>query len=156
MMAFACISIGSNIGDSSEHVNQAIQCLDKLPDSQLLAHSKLYGTKPWGRKNQADFINAAAAIETALPPLDLLDELQKVEHQHGRERATKWGPRTLDLDIICYDQTTMKHPRLVLPHAYFSQRSFVLEPLNEICPDHKIAGHSVQYWLDQLQAEDKN
>lgn len=157
-MAFACISIGSNLAQPKKQVTSGINTLSTLPQSTLIAQSKLTRTKPWGKEDQPDFVNAVAALNTALTPLALLDELQKIEHSHGRERSIHWGPRTLDLDIICYDQLQLQHPRLTLPHPHFHQRAFVLEPLCELFPDHVINGKSAQQWLAQLREkeQDKN
>lgn len=155
-MALALISIGSNMNEPDQQVNSALTSLGQLPESELIASSRLFHTKPWGRQEQPDFVNAAAALTTTLEPLGLLDQLQQIEDAHGRKRQVKWGPRTLDLDIICYDQLQLNHPRLILPHPYFRERAFVLEPLSELFPNHLILEKPVQYWLNQLLSSNKN
>ena len=97
--------------------------------------SRLYRSKPIGPQDQPDFINAVACIQTHLTPLDLLDTLQSIEQQHGRIKQRHWGERCIDLDIILYDQTTMHHNRLILPHKEARSRSFVMFPLLEIAPE---------------------
>lgn len=161
-MALACISIGSNLNKPREQVTRAIDLLSSIPLTSVLSCSNLYETEPWGAgigegeeiKDQPNFINAIAGLQTELEPLELLDELQNIENIQGRIRDKKWGPRVLDLDIICYDQLSLNHPRLKLPHPYFSERSFVLEPLFELYPELQIAGKTVFQWRKNLQEKE--
>lgn len=130
----AFVGLGSNLDHPIEQVETALQELGKLPQSQLAAASPLYRSRPLGPP-QPDYINAVATLHTRLEPLELLDQLQELEHQHKRERREHWGPRTLDLDLLMYDATIMDHPRLQLPHPELHRRNFVLYPLADVAPD---------------------
>lgn len=130
------IGIGSNQADPIKQAKQAIEALKNLPNSQLLICSKLYSSTPMGPQDQPDYVNAVAKIETQLTALALLDELQKIELNQGRERKeNRWGPRTLDLDIILYADQQINTPRLTIPHYGMKVREFVLYPLFEIAPE---------------------
>jgi len=136
------IGIGSNLADPVQQVLSALNKLGHLKDSQLLSHSSLYQTEPVGDIKQDDFINAVACLQTQLKPMALLLELQAIEHAFYRNRQTeqKWGPRTLDLDIILYDNLYQNDTHLTLPHPEMHHRLFVLKPLREISEDLYIAG----------------
>jgi 2-amino-4-hydroxy-6-hydroxymethyldihydropteridine diphosphokinase len=118
----------------------------------LLARSSDYATPPWGDEQQARFINACVEIETGLDPHALLFTLHKIEKKFGRDRTkeTRWGPRTLDLDLIAYDDVSIQKPELTLPHPRLFERAFVLVPLAEIVPDRVIAGCSISAALARL------
>ncbi|RUR30809.1 2-amino-4-hydroxy-6-hydroxymethyldihydropteridine diphosphokinase [Vreelandella andesensis] len=131
-MSLAYIGLGSNLDNPLEHVLQALRELGELPLCQLVAHSSLHATRPVGPQDQPDFINAVAALKTKLSPLALLDQLQALEQRHRRRRLRHWGPRTLDLDMLLYDQDTITHPRLAVPHPHMHKRAFVLAPLEEL------------------------
>lgn len=137
----AYIGLGSNMGDPVAQVREALDELAHLPVSRLLAVSSLYRSAPVGKLDQPDFINAVALIETALTPRDLLKSLLEIEHYHGRVREYRDGPRTLDLDILLYDDLQCSDAQLTLPHPRMHQRAFVLQPLCEIAPDCSLAGH---------------
>lgn len=129
------IGIGSNLDDPEKHVRRAILQLGELPHSSLLRSSSLYRSKPMGPRDQPDYINAVASIMTSLAPLALLDELQAIEAEHGRIRTgLRWGPRTLDLDILLFGEKLLNLPRLTVPHPGLHERAFVLYPLHEIDP----------------------
>jgi len=128
----AYIGVGANLCDPKAQVMRAFEAMAALPDSQLLRASSLYQSKPMGPQDQPDYINAVVALRTALPPLELLDALQQIEQQQGRERKRHWGERTLDLDILLYGEQVISHPRLIVPHYGMQQREFVLLPLAEI------------------------
>ena len=115
-----------------DQVQQAIQELADLPHCQLLKASSLYASKPMGPQDQPDYINAVVHLGTDLEPIALLDTLQELEHLHRRVRKQHWGPRTLDLDILLYNQETIDQVRLQVPHPGLAQRNFVLYPLAEI------------------------
>ncbi len=134
------IALGSNLDDPEFQVRRAFEELARLPSSRLLAHSSLYRSGPIGLLDQPDFINAVAHIETALGPHDLLDALLKIEHRHGRVRESSNAPRTLDLDMLMYDDLQCDERCLILPHPRMHQRAFVLQPLLEIAPDCRIPG----------------
>ncbi|MDP2751525.1 MAG: 2-amino-4-hydroxy-6-hydroxymethyldihydropteridine diphosphokinase, partial [Rhodocyclaceae bacterium] len=134
-MSRAFVALGSNLGDSTHTINEAIKALTALRDSSLVAISSLYQTAPVGLQNQPDFINAVAAIDTHQSPLALLDALFDIEARFRRVRSIKNAPRTLDLDLLLYGDTVMKSPTLTLPHPRLHERAFVLMPLLEIAPD---------------------
>lgn len=130
------IGLGSNVsgpwGSPREAVLRALRELDRN-GTQLVIASRLVETAPFGRVNQPSFVNAAAAIATAMPPEALMRHLHDLEHQAGRRRRTRWGPRTLDLDLLDY-HGLVRHGRLELPHPGIAERDFVLTPLMEIAP----------------------
>jgi 2-amino-4-hydroxy-6-hydroxymethyldihydropteridine diphosphokinase len=137
----AYIALGSNLGDSKKQLQDAIAALAELPHTQLLARSHFYRTPPWGVANQPDFLNAVIVLETPLLPHDLLDALLDIERAAGRERnGERWGPRTLDLDLLHVAGRTVNDERLTLPHPHIAERAFVLLPLNELAPDLDIPG----------------
>ena len=130
------LGLGSNLAQPAEQLQAALDALAELPDSQLIAVSSLYASKPLGPADQPDYVNAVAALDTALEPLQLLDRLQQIELQQGRQRkAERWGPRTLDLDILLFGQELIDLPRLQVPHYHMQERPFVLYPLAEIAPE---------------------
>lgn len=130
----AWIALGGNIGDVAESFRQTRQTLDKHPQCSVQKQSLLYQTPPMGPEGQDDYLNAMLLLDTSLPPLDVLDLLQSIEQQHGRVRHIHWGARTLDLDIIAYDDVIMQQTRLTIPHPYMHQRQFVLRPMCDISP----------------------
>ena len=130
------IGIGSNQADPIKQAKQAILALKKLPKTQLIICSSLYCSTPMGPQDQPDYINAVAKLDTQLLPLDLLSALQKIELDQGRVRKdNRWGPRTLDLDIILYGDQQINDERLIVPHYGMKVREFVLYPLFEIAAD---------------------
>lgn len=133
-MTLAWIGLGSNLDDPAEQVRQALEHLDRLPDTRLILRSRLYGSTPVGPADQPDFINAVAAIDTGLPPETLLDELQALETAAGRQRTRHWGERTLDLDILLYGEQRIDTARLQVPHPEMTRRAFVLIPLADTEP----------------------
>lgn len=131
----AWIGLGSNLDTPVRHVRTALGELAALPVTRLVAASSLYAGGPVGPHDQPDFINAVAALETRLSPLALLDQLQALEQRHRRVRERHWGPRTLDLDLLIYNDCMLVSPRLVLPHPQLLSRAFVIVPLAEIAPE---------------------
>ncbi len=139
--ARACIALGSNLGDPVRQVREAAHALDALPASRRLAMSSLYVSAPLGGMAQPDYINAVAILRTHLPPLKLLRCLQEIETRQGRVRSgRRWEARTLDLDLLLYDDLRLRDTELTLPHPGLAQRNFVLYPLFEIAPDLDIPG----------------
>jgi len=139
--ARAYIGIGSNLDDPIRQVRRAFQALTGILASGCVARSPLYRTAPvGGPPGQPDYINAVAALDTGLTPQQLLMVLRTLELGHGRTRSVRWGPRTLDLDLLLYDQLTSDDPWLTLPHPRLHQRAFVLYPLYDIAPDLNIPG----------------
>ncbi len=131
----AWIGLGSNLEDPLAQVSTALQELKLLPDTTLAARSSLYRSDPVGPPGQPDYINAVAALDTRLEPEALLDALQAIEQMHQRVRKIHWGPRTLDLDLLLYGDQVISTPRLTVPHAYMTERNFVLWPLAELAPE---------------------
>src|SRR5712672_1951974 len=154
-MANIIIALGGNVGDVRATFEKAIADICSSAQAVLLARSSDYATPPWGDEQQARFINACIEIDTSLDPHALLFTLHKIETKFGRDRASerRWGPRTLDLDLIAYDDVSIEKPELTLPHPRLFERAFVLVPLAEIVPDRIIAGHSVTAALAQLSTE---
>jgi 2-amino-4-hydroxy-6-hydroxymethyldihydropteridine diphosphokinase len=131
----AFIGLGSNLGDSRQHVLDAIDALARLPGTRVLARSRLYSTPPWGVLEQPSFVNAAVSIETPLAPYELLNALLTIERAAGRVRdGERWGPRTLDLDLLHVCGVEMSDEQLILPHPRMAERAFVLLPLNDLAP----------------------
>ena len=125
-------NLSGNIGSPEQHVIAAIQSLGEIQSTRTISISSLYKSKPVGPQDQDDYINAVVQIETDLEPLALLDNLQAIENEHGRVRNERWGPRTLDLDILMFGEEIIQNDRLTIPHPEILNRSFVLVPLAEI------------------------
>ncbi len=134
-MTTVFIAIGSNLGDPVDQASRGIKALKSLPKSRFICSSSLYSSTPMGPQNQPDYINAVVKIETELTPFELLDCTQAIELEQGRVRKDeRWGPRTLDLDIILFGNEIIDNERLVIPHYGMDVREFVLYPLAEITP----------------------
>ncbi|HEV7489607.1 MAG TPA: 2-amino-4-hydroxy-6-hydroxymethyldihydropteridine diphosphokinase [Rhodanobacteraceae bacterium] len=137
----AYIGIGSNLDDPERQVQSAIQALARLPESTFMRASRLYRTLPWGMTAQPPFVNAAVALRTRLAPRALLDALLAIERAHGRRReGTRWGPRTLDLDILLYGDQSVDEDGLRVPHPRIAERAFVLMPLADLDADRVVPG----------------
>ncbi len=152
------IALGANVGDKLSTLRSALDALDQAPGVRATAVSALYETAPVGGPGGQDrFLNAAAALETTLAPLALLDLLQSVEAAHQRTREARWAPRTLDLDILFYGAQVVRSDRLILPHPRLSKRRFVLAPLADIAPalTHPALGASVAELLAALDPADE-
>jgi len=130
----AYLSLGSNMGDRGYYLAESCRRLQEHPEIKLCQKSGIYETKPWGKTDQPDFWNLVLEIETTLEPLELLDLCQEIELSLGRERLIRWGPRTIDIDLLNYDNKVWEDERLVLPHPRMEEREFVLAPLREIAP----------------------
>ncbi len=152
-MVEAGIGLGSNLGDREAHLAGAAQALEALEGTRILAASSVWRTPPVGPPGQPDYFNACLRIETDLAPERLLAACLSIEQAHGRERRERWGPRTLDLDILWYDDLEMSSEALTLPHPRLTQRVFVLAPLAEIAADMRIACEMVSAHLSRLDAE---
>jgi len=138
-MALAFIGLGGNIGDTTQFIKDAIVCLAQNPELRILTRSCMYQSEPVDAEGP-DFINAVVSVETQLPPEDLLAICQKIENTFGRERPYVNAPRTLDLDVLAYDDLSIQNDRLTIPHPRMIERSFVLFPLLEIAPDIDLPG----------------
>jgi 2-amino-4-hydroxy-6-hydroxymethyldihydropteridine diphosphokinase len=128
------LGLGSNLGDRAYYLEEAISALASAA-TKILATSRIYETEPWGVMEQPPYWNQVIWIETELEPLDLLHVCQEIEHRLGRERKVHWGPRTIDIDLLIYDNRVSKSEELILPHPYLEDRAFVLAPLREIAPE---------------------
>lgn len=139
----AWLGLGGNVGDVAASFASALRKLGEVDGLRLRRSSRLYRTPAWGLTTQADFLNAVVEIEARLAPRDLLAALQAIERAHGRDRAneTRWGPRTLDLDLLAIDGVTLADPQLALPHPRAHERAFVLVPWAELAPDFVLPGH---------------
>lgn len=144
------LSLGSNLGDRAGYLRRALEMLARLPGTRVVAASPILETPPWGKTDQPAFLNMAAELETSLTPEELLEETRKIENALGRQRAERWGPRTLDIDLLVFEGEERDTPTLKLPHPYLTERRFVLEPLAEIAPDLVIRGKTVREWLAAL------
>ena len=140
-MEIAYIGLGSNLADPAAQVTRALTALGDLPQTRRLRASRLYRSAPWGLREQPAFVNAVAALETALAPRALLDAVLEIERRAGRERgAERWGPRVLDLDVLLYGAQQVSEPGLSVPHPHLAERAFVLVPLAEIAPGLQVPG----------------
>lgn len=140
MLHYAFVGLGSNMLDPCAQLNRALEDINALPKTRLLAQSSLYRSAPVGYLDQPDFVNAVAKLATRLSPHDLLQSLLNIERQHGRERTFRNAPRTLDLDVLLYDDVQMHEHGLTLPHPQMHLRAFVLQPLLELAPNIEIPG----------------
>ena len=140
MLHTAFIGLGSNLEDPRSQLQRAFAELDGLADTRLIVRSSLYRSAPLGYPDQPEFVNAVAKVATALTPQALLQALLKIEHEHGRERTFRNAPRTLDMDILLYDDMQLHEHGLTIPHPQMHLRAFVLQPLLEIAPDIGIPG----------------
>lgn len=154
-MASALIALGGNIGDVRATFEKAVAHICGMAQAGLVARSSDYATPPWGDADQPGFVNACIEIDTALDPHALLFVLHKIEQKFGRDRAKerRWGPRTLDLDLIAYDDVSLDSAGLTLPHPRLFERAFVLVPLCEIAPDRLIGGRRIRDALTQVSAD---
>ena len=148
------IALGSNIGDSETYLNEAVEKIGQIPTCTVEKVSSYLVTEPYGVTDQPDFLNACLKMRTLLYPEELLKELNRIEKEAGRERIIHWGPRTLDLDILLYDDIVLEEDDLCIPHVEMHKRSFVLEPLAEIAPykRHPVYGKTVREMLEEIQA----
>ena len=130
----AYVGLGSNLEAPRQQIERALEALGHLPLTGRVSASRLYVSTPVGPQDQPDFVNAVARLETRLSPLALLDQLQAMEQRHRRVRQQRWGPRTLDLDLLLYGDRRIETPRLRVPHPEMAARAFVLVPLAELAP----------------------
>jgi len=130
------LGLGSNLGDRQRNLSEALEALRER-GIRVLATSPVYETEPWGVADQPRYLNAACAVGTCLPPIELLDALKRIEKQMGRVRSVRYGPRPIDLDILLYGDLLLNTPRLCIPHAGMLERASVLVPLADIAPDQR-------------------
>ena len=163
MSSIAYIGLGSNLEEPVEQLQGAIEALNQNPEIEVTAVSHFYRNPPMGPQDQPDYVNAAAEVKVDLGPYELLHVMQSIEDDHGRVRqGERWGPRTLDLDLLLYGEEFLDDPRLTVPHPGISKRPFVLKPLADISPDLVIPGlGSIEnlledcdtFWLEALDGE---
>ena len=155
MSDVAYIGLGSNMDDPRTQISTALVNIHSHEQISIQQCSHLYASAPMGPQNQPDYINAVIKITTGLTPIELLDVLQNIEQQHGRKRSSEqWGPRTLDLDIILFNNLKMDNDRLTIPHYGLAQREFVLVPLFEIEPDMIMQdGKTIASWVANCSFE---
>ncbi|MBY5766107.1 2-amino-4-hydroxy-6-hydroxymethyldihydropteridine diphosphokinase [Rhizobium leguminosarum] len=147
----ATLGLGGNIGDPVKAMAAALRRLNGRDDCRVTAVSRLYRTPPWGKTDQSFFFNACAVVETRLEPVALLDVCLSIEREMKRERIERWGPRTLDIDVLTYGDVIQDAPRLELPHPRMTDRGFVLMPLADIAPGLRVRGRAVSDWLSDAE-----
>jgi len=152
-MVKAYLSLGSNLGDRLNHLRSAIKHLSQQEEITVNQISPVYETLPWGLKDQSNFYNLALEIITTCSPDELLTFCQRIEHQLDRTREVRWGPRTIDIDILLYGDQTISSETLQIPHPLMCERDFVLVPLNDIAPRLNVAGVAIREHLHQLAGE---
>lgn len=150
----AYVALGSNLGEKKNYLDMAVTLLRQQPEIQVGAVSDWIETEPYGYTEQPRFLNGCLELETTLTPPELLNVLQSIEAAAGRERLIHWGPRTLDLDLLFYEDEIWETERLVIPHPEISKRSFVLEPMAQIAPKlmHPVLKKTIEDLLAELQA----
>lgn len=153
MLKKAYLALGSNIGNGSEHLNEAIKALGLVPGVSVTKVSEYYITKPWGYTEQPDFTNACCEVETSLSPEALLGVCLGIEAGFGRIREFRNGPRILDLDLLMYEGEERNTRELILPHPRMTEREFVLLPLNDIAVDDMVLDLNVKAALNALTSE---
>lgn len=144
------IGLGGNVGDVRGSMQQAVAGIAALPETRLEAASSLYRTKPWGDTDQDDFLNACIRISTRLDPLPLLAGLKRIEERLKRRKTRRWGPRTIDLDIVAFEGVEGEWDGLTLPHPRATSRIFVIKPLSDLDPQLEIGGKPVSEQLQWL------
>ena len=149
------VAIGSNMGEKEAYIENAIKELSEIPEIKVEKVSDMIVTKPYGGVEQDDFVNGAMKIRTLFTPNELLEVLHQVEAHANRERIVRWGPRTLDLDIIFYDDLVYEDDDLIIPHVDMANRTFVLKPLLDLCPNkrHPILGETMTQLYNRLVNE---
>lgn len=148
-MSAAVLGLGGNVGDVRALMAAAIDRLSQHPDIVVEAVSALYHTPPWGKTDQPPFLNAAVRVDTRLSPRALLDAVLQVERSLGRERGERWGPRTIDIDILLFGDVAVHEPGLHVPHPRLTERAFALAPLVDVMPKAEIAGRPAAEWLER-------
>ncbi|PKR77523.1 2-amino-4-hydroxy-6-hydroxymethyldihydropteridine diphosphokinase [Halalkalibacillus sediminis] len=154
-MSKAYIALGTNIEPKQKHLADAVHFLNDSTGIQVKGESSIYETKPVGYADQDNFLNMVVEVETSLGAYDLLRECQSIEANLGRTREIRFGPRTIDLDILLFDKEDIQSEELTVPHPRMVDRAFVLIPLYDLNPSVYINGRSLEQWLGQLSEQDK-
>jgi len=149
----AYIGLGSNMGEREKYLARAVDALGATPGVEVVKVSSFYETEPVGYTDQPMFVNAAVAVDTTLSPVELLRETQRIENALGRVRSIRWGPRTIDIDILLYGDEVVNTKELTVPHPLMHERGFVLAPLAEVAPDavHPVLRLTVRELLEELE-----
>jgi len=150
--ATSFLGLGSNQGDRAGFLRAAVERLDGWPGTRVKAVSSLYATAPVGRLDQPEFLNAVAEVRTELAPAELLAACLQIEGELGRVRTERWGPRTIDLDLLLFGECEIAAPGLVVPHPRLRERAFVLQPLAEIAPDRRLGARTIAAWAAAVDA----
>ncbi len=150
---YCYLGLGSNLGNKQNYITKAIKLVSKLENVEITKTSSMIITAPYGKTDQPDFLNCVIELDTDLMPEDLLNKCLHIENQLGRIRKEKWGPRTIDIDILLYEDKIINSDMLVLPHPQLHKREFVLTSLNELCPDlvHPILNKKIKNILMELK-----
>ncbi|HET7412864.1 MAG TPA: 2-amino-4-hydroxy-6-hydroxymethyldihydropteridine diphosphokinase [Pararhizobium sp.] len=150
-LAQAALGLGGNIGDPPATMAKALRLIDARSDTRVISVSRLYRTPPWGKTDQAWFYNACALIETGLAPEALLSVCLEIETRLKRVREERWGPRTIDIDVLTHGEFSSSEPVLTVPHPRMTERGFVMLPLAEIAPGLVVEGNTVGDWADMAE-----
>lgn len=148
--SIAALGLGGNIGNPIVAMSAVISAFEQSDLIDLLGVSKLYRTPPWGKLDQPDFYNSCVLVKTKHEPIELLDLCLSLELELKRERIERWGPRTIDIDLLTYGDEVIQYERLVVPHPRMTERAFVLMPLGDIAKDHVVDGRSIREWLQNV------
>lgn len=151
----AFLGLGGNLGDRAATLRAAIDDLDAADGVRVTHVSSLYETPPWGPVPQGPYLNACVAVETTLSARDLLELGLAIERRHGRERLVRWGPRTLDIDLLLFGREKIEEPGLALPHPHMAERAFVLVPLAEIAPGLRLDGRTIAELLAGIDPDER-
>ena len=155
-MSRAYLGLGTNMGDRLDYLNKACDLLEQNKNVLSLKKSNLYETKAWGYTDQADFLNMCVEIETSLAPYDLLSICQDIENKLDRVRVIRWGPRTIDVDVLFYDDIVSDDEKLLIPHPRIKERAFVLVPLMDLNRELTIEGKTIEAYLEHLSQEERD
>lgn len=151
----AYLGLGTNMGDREGYLIEACKIINSNPKINILNESKIYETKAWGYTEQDDFLNMCLEVQTILTPKQMLEVCADVELKLDRVRDIRWGPRTIDVDILFYANEIINEENLIVPHPKIKERAFVLIPLMELNKDLEIEGKKISYYLEQLSDEEK-
>lgn len=141
------LSLGTNMGDREKNLKDAVNIIKRFDSTKIIKVSKIYETEPWGYTDQGNFLNLCLEIKTSLSPYELLEKCQDAEQYLKRERLIRWGPRTIDIDILLYNDIICEDEKLILPHPRIQERAFVLIPLMDLNEELIIKGQDLKDWL---------